>query len=107
MKPAKEEFPAEVLAASPKQKEFASALRSPHRFLGIWVVIVASRVSFAPALAANGHCVAGDVLDLRRVGVPQRWRRFVMFSTKVARNDPTAVLTVVVSGKTEPWNGKP
>ena len=60
MKPAKEEFPAEVLAASPKQKEFASALRSPHRFLGIWVVIVASRVSFAPALAANGYCVAGD-----------------------------------------------
>jgi DNA (cytosine-5)-methyltransferase 1 len=44
------------------------------------------------ALIASGYQAAGRVLDLRRVGVPQRRRRFVLIASRLATVDPKNVL---------------
>ena len=48
--------------------------------------------STSAALRASGYKVAGAVLDLRRVGVPQRRRRFVLFASNLVGLDPSEVL---------------
>jgi DNA (cytosine-5)-methyltransferase 1 len=57
------------------------------------VVKAASR-----ALARAGYQVAGRVVDLRRVGVPQRRRRFLLLASKVSEINPAAVLERLAAG---------
>lgn len=45
------------------------------------------------ALERDGYAVAGEVVDLVRVGVPQRRRRYLLLASRVAQLDPTAILT--------------
>jgi DNA (cytosine-5)-methyltransferase 1 len=44
------------------------------------------------ALSRAGYEVAGQVIDLRRLGVPQRRRRFLLLASKVAEIEPTTIL---------------
>ena len=44
------------------------------------------------ALASSGYTVAGDVLDLGRLGVPQRRRRFLLIASRLATISPAQVL---------------
>ena len=44
------------------------------------------------ALASSGYTVAGDVLDLGRLGVPQRRRRFVLIASRLATISPAQLL---------------
>jgi DNA (cytosine-5)-methyltransferase 1 len=57
------------------------------------VVSAASR-----ALARAGYQVAGRVVDLRRVGVPQRRRRFLLLASKAPGVNPAAVLKRLAAG---------
>jgi DNA (cytosine-5)-methyltransferase 1 len=43
-------------------------------------------------LIASGYSVAGRVLDLRRIGVPQRRKRFVLVGSTLTSVDPSLVL---------------
>ena len=45
------------------------------------------------SLIAAGYRVDGKVLDLRRIGVPQRRKRFVLIATTLPTLDPTQLLT--------------
>jgi len=45
------------------------------------------------ALEACGYRVATKILDLRRIGVPQRRRRFLLIATTITRLDPSTVLS--------------
>jgi DNA (cytosine-5)-methyltransferase 1 len=45
------------------------------------------------ALQRSGYAVAGGVIDLARVGVPQRRRRYLMLASRAAQLDPRAILT--------------
>jgi DNA (cytosine-5)-methyltransferase 1 len=47
------------------------------------------------SLAEAGYVVAGAVIDLRRIGVPQRRKRFVLVATRIAGVEPTKVLAAV------------
>lgn len=49
------------------------------------------------ALEARGYRVATQVLDLRRVGVPQRRRRFLLIATIVRELDPATILSNLAS----------
>lgn len=49
------------------------------------------------ALEASGYTVKGQILDLRRVGVPQRRRRFVLIASKCLEISPGDVLKVVAN----------
>jgi len=44
------------------------------------------------ALTATGYVVAGEVLDLARLGVPQRRRRFVLIASRLPAINPAHVL---------------
>jgi DNA (cytosine-5)-methyltransferase 1 len=44
------------------------------------------------SLTSAGYRVAGRVLDLRRLGVPQRRKRFVLVAVRIDRLDPREVL---------------
>jgi DNA (cytosine-5)-methyltransferase 1 len=44
------------------------------------------------SLTSAGYKVAGRVLDLRRLGVPQRRKRFVLVAVRIDRLDPREVL---------------
>ena len=44
------------------------------------------------ALVGCGYDVAGKVLDLRRIGVPQRRKRFVLIASRLLSVDPNKVL---------------
>lgn len=44
------------------------------------------------ALSTMGYRVAGRVLDLRRLGVPQRRRRYLLLASKLGEIDPAVVL---------------
>ena len=46
-------------------------------------------------LAAAGYAVAGAVIDLRRIGVPQRRKRFVFVATRISGLEPAKVLAAV------------
>lgn len=46
-------------------------------------------------LGASGYRVAGRVLDLNRVGVPQRRRRFLLVASRLEAVDPTGLLASV------------
>src|SRR5207245_8974022 len=48
------------------------------------------------ALSASGYTVAGRVLDLSRVGVPQRRRRFVLLGSRVVGVEPQAILSSII-----------
>lgn len=50
------------------------------------------------ALVRAGYQVAGRVVDLRRVGVPQRRRRFLLLASKVPEVNPAAVLERLAGG---------
>jgi DNA (cytosine-5)-methyltransferase 1 len=50
------------------------------------------------ALTRVGYQVAGRVVDLRRVGVPQRRRRFLLLASKVPGVNPAAVLERLAAG---------
>ncbi len=50
------------------------------------------------ALTEAGYHVAGRVVDLRRVGIPQRRRRFLLLASKVAEIQPTTVLDRLTAG---------
>ncbi len=50
------------------------------------------------ALYDLGYEVAGDVIDLRRVGVPQRRRRHVLIASRVPSVDPEQVLEQLTAG---------
>ena len=50
------------------------------------------------ALARAGYQVAGRVVDLRRVGVPQRRRRFLLLASRVPGVNPAAVLERLAGG---------
>jgi DNA (cytosine-5)-methyltransferase 1 len=50
------------------------------------------------ALRAAGYQVAGRVVDLRRVGVPQRRRRFVLLASKVPDINPASILERLATG---------
>jgi DNA (cytosine-5)-methyltransferase 1 len=49
-------------------------------------------------LVQLGYKVAGRIIDLSRIGVPQRRRRFLLLASKVVTVDPTAVLERVAMG---------
>jgi len=51
------------------------------------------------ALVAAGYRVAGRVLDLRRVGVPQRRRRFILLASRVTGVEPESVLERLATTK--------
>lgn len=50
------------------------------------------------ALAKSGYRVAGRVIDLRMIGVPQRRRRFVLLAWTFAHLDPAITLEGLASG---------
>jgi DNA (cytosine-5)-methyltransferase 1 len=50
------------------------------------------------ALEEMGYTVRGKVLDLRRIGVPQRRRRFVMMASKVQSIDLEDILSDAATG---------
>ena len=50
------------------------------------------------ALTAAGYKVAGRVLDLRAVGVPQRRRRFVLLASLIENVEPEKMLDAVETG---------
>jgi DNA (cytosine-5)-methyltransferase 1 len=50
------------------------------------------------ALTRAGYQVAGRVVDLRRVGVPQRRRRFLLLASKVEEIQPAAILDGIAAG---------
>lgn len=50
------------------------------------------------ALAAAGYEVAGRIVDLRRVGVPQRRRRFLLVASKVHGIQPASLLEQLAAG---------
>jgi DNA (cytosine-5)-methyltransferase 1 len=52
----------------------------------------------AAALTQAGYTVAGRVLDLRRVGVPQRRRRYVMLATAVPEVAASKILESLAKG---------
>jgi DNA (cytosine-5)-methyltransferase 1 len=53
------------------------------------------------ALVRAGYKVAGRVLDLRRLGVPQRRRRFVLLASEVSVIDPASVLDGISRGMSD------
>jgi DNA (cytosine-5)-methyltransferase 1 len=55
------------------------------------------------ALEQAGYSVSGRVLDLWKVGVPQRRRRFVLLASRMAAVEPSTILDSV----TEEWGGHP
>lgn len=50
------------------------------------------------AMREADYQVAGRVLDLRRVGVPQRRRRFLLLASKIAEIEPAIVLDGLAAG---------
>src|SRR5437879_5492791 len=50
------------------------------------------------ALKRAGYQVAGRVVDLRRVGIPQRRRRFLLVASKLPKVDPASILKRVATG---------
>jgi DNA (cytosine-5)-methyltransferase 1 len=50
------------------------------------------------ALTEVGYRVAGRVMDLRRVGIPQRRRRFLLLASKVVEIEPANVLDRLGAG---------
>jgi DNA (cytosine-5)-methyltransferase 1 len=53
------------------------------------------------ALEAAGYSVDGQVLDLRRVGVPQRRRRYVLLASKVPDLRPDQILKRLATAATD------
>lgn len=53
--------------------------------------------STSRALVQRGYRLSGAVLDLRRVGVPQRRKRFVLIATTLPNVDPAQVLAELAS----------
>jgi DNA (cytosine-5)-methyltransferase 1 len=49
------------------------------------------------ALSHAGYKIAGAVVDLRRVGVPQRRRRYLLIGSRVGRVCPTDILAQLTS----------
>lgn len=52
------------------------------------------------ALEELGYVVAGRVIDLRRVGVPQRRRRYLLIASNVSDVDPLGILDDISTGMT-------
>jgi DNA (cytosine-5)-methyltransferase 1 len=50
------------------------------------------------SLSSSGYRVAGRVLDLRRLGIPQQRKRFVLLATRIGGLDPEAVLNDAARG---------
>lgn len=50
------------------------------------------------ALMRAGYQVAGQVLDLRRMGVPQRRRRYILLASRTSALDPASIITELASG---------
>jgi DNA (cytosine-5)-methyltransferase 1 len=82
---------AEVL--SPKLVIVENVAAVQHDELAVVDVTVA-------ALRGSGYAVAGRVIDLRRVGVPQKRRRHLLIGSRLSGIDPAAILKTLATGIT-------